>query len=515
MSAPHTSPLDPPLHDDALHAAARALIAPGDAVLETGPAMDPLSPRMAADSAATWRLHSPTWAAPTPSNLTVDTGKTPLAALIATRPPDVLILHVGPAEAAALHTTELAGIERCLINFRTPGCTIALMRAAKSRLKALGFAKQGPHSSRWLWVCSRRTAQTDAATRPSHKGGWSEQIEMHANAVVQPSVGRSLSAPRGVQTASGADVPLSGHWRHNRRMTLPFSPPPACVDLPGRHLWGGIIYRTFSHFIAESLGRLWALEATPDPIDGVVFVKIGEQQDATLTAFQRDMFALIGVRCPVHVIETPTRVAELVVPGQGFGLGSIVEGTARFKDHLDRHFAKDIAPDGPERLYISRSQLGLGRGSLLGETVIEDHLRAEGYEIFYPEQHDIPTQIARYKAARQVVACDGSALHVLALCRNKSQQVAMICRRKSMETRQIARNIKGFTGRAPVVIHCLDREWQRASGSRRKGLVMGEPNLPTLHAHLSQAGLITGKTPWPALETDALSAALGADWAPI
>ena len=508
--------------------AARAVIQHADRVLEVGGAETPLCTAMAAmpevdgvlsiglsETAAQRLTATPGMASQLQiDTAAVDTATTEaVAAKVRAFGPNVLILHAGPGEVVWLQQVDLSGFDRCVISFERPDSNLTDRAACKARLKAFGFRKQPALSSRRVWVCSKPARDRfDTNRRPSHQGGWSERIEIHQNAVVQPTVGRSLSAARGVQTASGEDVPLSAHWRHARRMTLPFPRPQVHDAVPGRHLWGGIFYSMFSHFVAESLSRLWALDAD---VASVVFIKIGEHQSNALAGYHRDLFDLMGVRCPVHIVETPTAFGELVVPGQGFGLGAIVEGTARFKSYLAHNFATDVAADGPEKLYISRSLLGTGKGSILGESVIEARLRDEGYEVFHPQQHDIRTQIARYRAARQVVACDGSALHLLALCQNHRQRVAVICRRKSAETRQIARNIKGFTGVEPCVIQCLDREWQRQTVSKRKGLVMGQPNLPLLHAQLLANGFVTGTAPWAPLTQDQLDGALGADWSPI
>ncbi|MFC3119099.1 glycosyltransferase 61 family protein [Jhaorihella thermophila] len=102
----------------------------------------------------------------------------------------------------------------------------------------------------------------------------------------------------------------------------------------------------------------------------------------------------------------------------------------KFRTAIHERFAREVEPDGPERLYVSRSALGLGKG-LLGEELLESLLEREGYEIFHPQKHPMQTQIARYKAARQIVAADGSALHLYAMVGRADQRVAMISRRES------------------------------------------------------------------------------------
>jgi hypothetical protein len=161
-------------------------------------------------------------------------------------------------------------------------------------------------------------------------------------------------------------------------------------------------------------------------------------------------------------------------------------------------FARDVAPEGPERLYVSRSALGPGRGGLIGEDRLEACLAAEGYEVFHPEQHDLATQIARYKAARQIVAAEGSALHLFAFVARGDQDVAVIVRRRSGATDRIAAHIAAFAGKPPQLIETLARVWRHRAVDRKR-LDLGELDLPATGVALRAGGFVE-RGDWPALD---------------
>ncbi len=422
--------------------------------------------------------------------------------------PDVLVMDIEGGEQDFLRHADLRGVRAIIIEFHPGVYGKSGAHDCKTILQKAGFAKRKDVSTRFVWAATRPDWQAHQdASWPRPGFGWSHRCETFAKAVIKPTEGDSLIGPAGVQTEDGADVPIAAHWRNTRRVTMPFDPPVKPKPLKGRWLWGGVLYWNFAHFVAESLGRLWAIDAA-GPLDGILFVPRRSGDRTSLLSFQTGVFEAMGIDLPIIVADDSTQVDALIVPGQGFGLGAITDGTPAFRSFMTDRFGADIKADGPERLYISRSQLSANRGGLLGETLLEERLRDEGYEIFSPEAHSVATQIARYKAARQVVSCDGSALHMLAFCGRSDQEVAMIVRRKSAATALIARHITQFTGRAPLSINCLRAEWQHP-GSRRARTVVGEPDMAALQDALREGGFVSGKTPWPALTPEYIREALG------
>nr|WP_254899151.1 glycosyltransferase 61 family protein [Thalassococcus arenae] len=270
--------------------------------------------------------------------------------------------------------------------------------------------------------------------------------------------------------------------------------------LPGTWLWGGVLWRHFGHFITESLGRLWALDHVKNPVDGVLFIPKRPNNAEGMTGYQTDLFRHFGLDgAQIHQAARPTQVERLIVPGQGFGLGDIASGTRYFRDYVQRRFGQDVAPDGPERLYISRSKLGPTRGTVVGETRLESYLEREGYEIFHPQAHDITTQIARYKAARQVIATEGSALHLFAMVARPGQNLAVVIRRRSGATGLIEKHVASFTGQTPTMAEAILREWMPENQVRKK-FARGELDFVQLQQILHAGGFVGMDRPWVSME---------------
>ncbi|WP_299614166.1 FkbM family methyltransferase [uncultured Tateyamaria sp.] len=411
--------------------------------------------------------------------------------------PDVLIMDIEGGELDLLRHANLRGIRAIVLEFHPDVYGKSGTRECKKILKNCMFKKNEDKSTRFVWTCTREEKWTHPdASWPDPAGGWSERIQTCENAVVKPSHSSGFVSASGVQTAHGHDVPIGAHWRKKRRSTLPFKKPNRIPPkLNGRWIWGGVLYNNFAHFVAESLGRLWALDTVQGHVDGMLFAprRSGDKND--LKAFHTNMFDLFGVDVPIKILDAPRQVDQLIVPGQGFGLGEIISGTPSYRRFVQNNFAKTVEPEGSERLYISRSKLSIHKGGLLGEARIEEKLRAEGYDIFHPEEHPLAVQIARYKAAKEVIACEGSALHVLAFCCNTEQRVAMITRRKSSATDMIGRHITSFTGNKPTTVASLKSVWNHPNTHRGR-LALGEPSMGRIHAALLNAGFISNSKPW-------------------
>lgn len=347
-------------------------------------------------------------------------------------------------------------------------------------------------------------APEDARNAPSPAGGWSETIVTVPKALIVPTSGKGTVQAGGVFDADRAFVPQAVHWRRGRPLLEPIRPRrlPAKPDevLPGRWMWGGLLLNHFGHFLTESTPRLWALPDLAGKIDGLVFL---HKRNAEVIRLHTAFLAMLGCDLPIRVIDRPTEVEELHIPGQGFGLGRITLGTPRFRDLFRDRFARDIAAEGPERLYISRSALGPKRGGVIGEPMIEEHLARHGYEVFHPQHHPIEVQVARYRAAKEIIALDGSALHLAAFCASEGQRVAMIRRRNSSVSNTIVLHLASFTGNRPAVIDAILADWVLKDKGTADRFSMGELDMPALQLGLQAAGFIGDEgAVWPALDDD-------------
>ncbi|MFW8633929.1 glycosyltransferase 61 family protein [Cribrihabitans pelagius] len=336
--------------------------------------------------------------------------------------------------------------------------------------------------------------------QPQPGGGWSEGITTLAGAYVVPPCESALVQAAGVLHADGRYCAEGALWRRYRPITTsPPRPDDGVEQLPGRWLWGGVLWAHFGHFLVESSSRLWALAHLEQPVDGILFIPKRPATGAATRGFQHEFLGLMAPGLPLKVADHALQAEQLVVPGQGFGLGRITAGTRRFRNAFHSRFARDVAAEGPEKLYISRSKLGLGKGGLLGEEQMEDLLRAEGYEIFHPQEHSLSTQLARYKAARQVVAADGSALHLYAMVGRPDQKVAMVLRRQAGANNLLADHVAHFCRCDPLVIDALRTEWVPAHKQKSSRLSFGELNLAAIGTALAGQDFIARGAAWPEL----------------
>lgn len=308
--------------------------------------------------------------------------------------------------------------------------------------------------------------------------------------------------PSGVLDADGQFVLQSQSWSNS---TNPVNTAPSLTDesvvehLAGRHIFAGIFYGHFGHFIVESLARLWALDAVEGAVDGLIFTpKQSRVTDHHVRHYQ-DMFSAFGVNVPVRIAQLPTRVDELIVPAQGFGMHDLIEGSAAFRDYINRHAGKSVPPEGAEKLYISRSKLPPFRGSILGEWKIEEYLAAEGYEIFHPQFATQNQQIAHYRAARKIVGADCSPLHLLGYVGDSGQSAGILTRRSMEIGSYLVRQLDAFKNMKVAEINCLVNDWLPQPGGRPSRSSWGEADFTQMHARLLEAGLITNPEPWTPL----------------
>lgn len=345
---------------------------------------------------------------------------------------------------------------------------------------------------------------------PQPNSGWSHDIQTLQSAIVVPAKENGFVQVAGVLHSDGRYCPEGALWRNNRALTIaPSLPSGPIEELSGTWLWGGQLWNHFGHFIAESTSRLWPLPELASQIDGVLFIPKRPRKRDFVEQFQRDFVNLMEPDLPVKSVCEPVRVENLIVPGQGFGLGKIARMTEPYRKAIADNFASQLPSDGPEKLYVSRSKLRKFKGGLVGEERIESYLAEQGYEIFHPQRHDVQTQIARYKAAKTILAAEGSAIHLVAMSGNIQQKIGIILRRRSGATAQIAHHVLGLTGVQPIIFDALLRNWGPV-GQRRKHTWMGEYDLTLLQKQLLEHGFLAqGEPVWTSLEPDEVQQNLG------
>lgn len=339
---------------------------------------------------------------------------------------------------------------------------------------------------------------------PDLSGSIADKISFHENAIVVPPPKDGLNRSvqwSGVLDADGTFVENSITWRGKSQVTRPPQMPAEgeITELKGTWMFLGPLFGHFGHFLVESICRLWAYGQLKDKIDGVIYVPKFQNRPEHVVSVYAPFLKALGVDCPVLNLSDATRVEKLYVPQQGFGMFQMIEGAPEFRDFINANAGKDVEPEGAKKIYVSRSALPPIRGSILGETLLEEWLQAEGYEVYHPQKHNHLEQIAAYKAATHVIAVDCSPLHLLALVGNKDQKVGIIARRDGDLDQIFARQIKAFKGAEAHAFNVLERNWIESHANRPSRTSWGEVNYAKLYDGFKAAGLITGDTPWPAL----------------
>ncbi|WP_313350617.1 glycosyltransferase 61 family protein [Paracoccus sp. (in: a-proteobacteria)] len=324
---------------------------------------------------------------------------------------------------------------------------------------------------------------------PLPDSGWSRDIQFIKNAIVCPAP--TIQDAPGIWR-DGRDFAKAATWRSGIRCTpeVKEEPTPA-RKIVGKHLWGGIYFGHFGHFITETISRLWALDL--DRFESVVFVpRHGKLEDFTNYKAEIANIFLKGHR--IEIVRQPTEFEELVVPGQGFGIGAISSGTPEFRAFVNRTMEK-IEPNGPESIYISRTQF-YGKGGIIGEKFLERNMLAQGYTPIYPEKMPIPEQLSVFKAARKIVGLDSSAFHLLSYVSNPDQQACIILRRSHDAYKHIADHLAAFSGREPLVIDSIVANWMPGTQQIPNHVSWGELDEVALVNQLVENGFIKDANLW-------------------
>lgn len=324
---------------------------------------------------------------------------------------------------------------------------------------------------------------------PLPDSGWSREINFLQGAIVVPA--HDLSDSPGVW-AEGKDFAKAATWRSGKRLTQPLTSKPIHTKItPGRHLWGGVYFGHFGHFITETISRLWARDL--EDYETIVFVpRHGKLND--FTTYQSEIIEIFLKGYKVNIVREPTEFEELVVPGQGFGVGQISSGTPEFRS-LIKSVMSSIEPCGPKKIYISRTRFS-GKGGVIGENNLEANMSAQGYTAIYPEKMSILEQLRTMKAARKIVGLDSSAFHVLGFVATADQDTCLIMRRNHPAYNNIVDHIKGFTNKEPVVINSLVADWMPATQKMANHVSWGELNERDVVKCLNNLGFIDNATKW-------------------
>lgn len=198
------------------------------------------------------------------------------------------------------------------------------------------------------------------------------------------------------------------------------------------------------------------------------------------------------VRLPQH----PVQIAEITCPPPDFGIGEMSAGRPGYCAFMRTRLTRDTPPEGAGDIYNPQSGLTSRRGRIVFEDDLERLLAAEGYRIFHPERHGVADQSAQYRAARRIVALDGSALHLTAMVASAPARIAIINRGPSANVEDYIRQFRAFAGMDPARIEAVKGCWHRCDRRFVKREVQAHPDFPTAAIQLADAGFIATPDAW-------------------
>jgi hypothetical protein len=236
--------------------------------------------------------------------------------------------------------------------------------------------------------------------------------------------------------AAGAPVPEGDFLRRGWRMGGA-EPGPVQRHLEGRHVYGGILFGHFGHFLIESLSRAWFLRRHPDlPV-------LWHRRGGRAPTAQRAVLELLGLAPrPGCVLDGTVTVEQLLVPRQAAAMGVNFEpGQAA---------ALGVLPARPRsgcRIWLSRARLPEVLARIEGEAELEARLAREGWLILAPETLDVVAQLQALGEAEEVAGFMGSAFHLLLLLDGGPRRVRLLDRglpRHLWRTYEAIAEAKGF-----------------------------------------------------------------------
>jgi hypothetical protein len=250
-----------------------------------------------------------------------------------------------------------------------------------------------------------------------------------------------------------SDIVSSGWTTHHEH--APDVPEPAqVVDRPA--LFCGLVLEQFGHVLLNSLGRLWAIDALPKDVLLVFYPK--RSDDVRRYPHLKTVLTLLGIQNDFVIVSSSYRFKNLWVASDIFGERYGGCGTEEFYEWIDSRFKNAPKIEKNRSIYVSRSKLGSQMGRYANEDWFETKLEKKGYEVFYPEQHDLDVQVNTYQKAENLIFAESSAVHLFSMVRRSQQNLALIQRRSDLPP-LISTQVRDRPGKETLIIDAITSEF--------------------------------------------------------
>lgn len=221
------------------------------------------------------------------------------------------------------------------------------------------------------------------------------------NALIMPLQGSMDAFTGGVYSSDGEFIKDSIGWRGKQPPLQDYT-----ESLYGTYIYGGYLFGHFGHFIWESLSRLYAIRKCTNST--ILFISPNDK----VYNIQKIWFETIGVLNKICIIKKPTLVENLIYSPPGSSIYPLIITNEQFDALKYKVFYKCTT----KKIWLSRSKLKYGK--LDNEYELEEKIKKIGFDIIYPEELPLPTQIKLISTSSIVAGCDGSAFFSLLFSHN-------------------------------------------------------------------------------------------------
>jgi hypothetical protein len=169
--------------------------------------------------------------------------------------------------------------------------------------------------------------------------------------------------------------------------------------------FGGILQVHFGHFLVEQFLNI-ILSNVPA---GATIYFYGDK----ILDFHKRLLSLIGIT-DICLIRYPVRVLKSNLIKMNYIIGDITDNDPLFREkYMSRFENTNIKHTSSyKKVWVSRRKLDITQGGLSQETLIEENLSKDGWDIFHPQEHSIGEQLELYSKCFIIAGIQGSAIHL-------------------------------------------------------------------------------------------------------
>jgi hypothetical protein len=237
---------------------------------------------------------------------------------------------------------------------------------------------------------------------------------------IDPTQGR-FAVEGGIVTCDGYSVGEAQVRRRSTRwgtrvlggVSNPSTVAPAQV-IDAEVVYLGWLFDQFGHFLLESLARAWVL----DQIDPSVKVVFHALRDSIPAGTRREILEAFGIPIDrILVLDQPTQLRRIIVPEPLFEISTSAheQMPAPFRRVAAHLVGDDRQSEQP--VYLSRRLLPGNLRQIVGEGVMEEVLRENGFLVVHPETMTFAEQLGVLDRHAHIFAAIGSAAHAVLFAR--------------------------------------------------------------------------------------------------